>query len=85
LNIDIADISISNDYPNYCRAGAPCNANLFSGIPCTFAGHFSMLNKTMTITLPDGIGDVSLLESFIDNFVIPGVTVVIIGGERPHT
>ena len=39
----------------------------------------------MTITLPDGIGDVSLLESFIDNFVIPGVTVVIIGGERPHT
>jgi len=74
LDIDISEISISNNYPNYCRAGAPCNANLFSGNPCTFAGHFSMVNKTMTITVPSGT-DITNLGSVIDNLIIPGVTV----------
>ena len=85
LNITIDKIDITNLYPNYCRAGAEVRGNLQSGTPCTFAGHFLLKNKTMTITIPNDVpySDVQLLESVIPNLVIPGVYVTIIGGISP--
>lgn len=82
LNIIVDSIIITDLYPNYCRAGAEVRGNLQTGTPCTFAGHFLLQNKTMTIILPDTVlnSDILLLESVIDNLVIPGVYVIIIGG-----
>ena len=82
LNITVDDIDITNLYPNYCRAGAEVRGNEQTGTPCTFAGHFLLKNKTMTITIPDDVPyqSVQLLESVIDNLVIPGVYVTILGG-----
>ena len=76
LNIDISEITITNTYPNYCKAGGVCNSNLFQGTPCKFAGHYSLINKTMTIILPVGT-DPTLLTNILNNLVIPGVSVII--------
>jgi hypothetical protein len=77
LNINVDDIDITNTYPNYCKAGAVCHSNILQGTACKFAGHYSLLNKTMTITLPDGT-DITLLDNILNNLVIPGVTVNIV-------
>jgi hypothetical protein len=74
LNISIDDIEITNTYPNYCKAGGICHSNLLQGTACKFAGHYSLQNKTMTITLPFG-SDSSLLTNILNNLVVPGVTI----------
>jgi hypothetical protein len=82
LNITVDEIIITNQYPNYCRAGADVRGNLQTGTPCTFAGHFLLKNKRMTIMVPITVPflSIQLLESVIDNLVIPGVYVTIVGG-----
>jgi len=77
LNIDISEISISNNYPNYCKAGGVCNSNLLQGTACHFGGHYSLLNKTMTITIPNG-SNLTILNNVLNNIVIPGVYVNIL-------
>jgi hypothetical protein len=77
LNIPESEITITNNTINYCKAGAVCNANQFQGTACKFGGLFQLTRNGITITLPAG-ADISLLESVIQNMVIPGIIVDIV-------
>ena len=83
LDIPESEITITNNIVNYCKAAAVCNADQFEGTPCVFGGLFQLVRNGITISVPSG-SDVALLESVIQNMIIPGITVNIVtyGGEE---
>jgi hypothetical protein len=82
LNLTVDDIDVTNTVANIATAGSTCTVNNQGGVISRFDGYFSTNNKQITITVPFQT-DITILESVIQNLIMPGIEVTIDNGYLP--
>lgn len=74
LGISVDQITVINGDVGCFRYGSSKLADHYSGVHLNYAGHYKREPGVITIILPAG-SDLTLIEIFIQNIILPGVMV----------